>query len=75
MNLPPNTALVIVDVQRAIDDPSGAIDGPRNNPDAEANIAALLAAWRRHRLPDFSRAPRRHPADLDLQTGPAGKRV
>ena len=53
MNLPPNTALVIVDVQRAIDDPSWAIDGPRNNPDAEANIAALLAAWRRIGYPIF----------------------
>jgi len=53
MNLPPNTALVIVDVQRAIEDPSWAIDGPRNNPDAEANIAALLAAWRRIGYPIF----------------------
>ena len=58
MNLPPNTALVIVDVQRAIDDPSWAIDGPRNNPDAEANIATLLAAWRRIGYPIFHVAER-----------------
>jgi nicotinamidase-related amidase len=53
VNLPSNTALLIVDVQRAIDDPSWAADGPRNNPGAEANIAALLAEWRRLGLPIF----------------------
>jgi nicotinamidase-related amidase len=53
MMLPPNTALVIIDVQRAIDDPSWAADGPRNNPGAEANIAELLATWRRVGYPIF----------------------
>ena len=33
----------MIDVQRAIDHPSW---GERNNPQAEANIAALLAVWR-----------------------------
>lgn len=37
-------ALLIIDVQRAIDDPSWGAD--RNNRDAEANIARLLARWR-----------------------------
>ncbi len=34
-----DTALIVIDVQNAIDDPRWAVDGPRNNPDAEANIA------------------------------------
>lgn len=45
--LPPDTALLIVDLQKAIDDPRWSRIGPRNNPQAEANVAALLAAWRR----------------------------
>ena len=32
------TALIIVDVQKGIDDPYWAKDGPRNGPDGEANI-------------------------------------
>jgi nicotinamidase-related amidase len=38
--------LLIIDVQKAIDAPEHAADGPRNNPDAERNMARLLAAWR-----------------------------
>lgn len=62
MILPPNTALLIVDVQRAIDHPDW---GQRNNPQAEANIALLLAAWRVAARPLFhvrhdSREPQSH---------------
>ena len=39
----PQAALLVIDVQKAIDHPSW---GQRNNPDAERNIAALLQAWR-----------------------------
>jgi nicotinamidase-related amidase len=53
MILGPNTALVIVDVQRAIDDPSWAAVGPRNNPGAEGKISELLAKWRSIGYPIF----------------------
>lgn len=46
--IPSDTALIVIDVQRAIDDPKW---GPRNNPDAEWKIAALLEAWRSARMP------------------------
>ncbi len=41
--LPKSAALIVIDVQQALADPG---TGARNNPQAEANIARLLAAWR-----------------------------
>ena len=49
--LPATAALMVIDVQKAIDDPRWAVHGPRNNPQAEANIAALLGAWRQSGRP------------------------
>jgi nicotinamidase-related amidase len=43
-----NRALVIIDMQRGINNPKL---GRRNNPEAEGNIARLLAAWRDARAP------------------------
>lgn len=43
-----STALLIVDVQKGL---AEAALGQRNNPDAEANMARLLATWRKHRWP------------------------
>ena len=41
-------ALIVVDVQRAFDDPSW---GTRNNPHCETNIAALIERWRERDRP------------------------
>ncbi len=43
-----DAALIIIDVQEAFDEPRW---GRRNNPDAEANVARLLGAWREARRP------------------------
>ena len=42
--LPTNATLLVIDVQQGFLDASW---GPRNNPDAESDIARLIAAWRR----------------------------
>jgi len=39
----PGPALLVIDVQKGLDDPKY---GRRSTPEAEANIARLLAAWR-----------------------------
>lgn len=44
------TALIIIDVQDGLDDPSL---GKRNNPNAESNMARLLAAWRTEGRPIY----------------------
>ncbi len=43
IEIAPTAALLLIDLQRAIDHPSW---GARNNPNAEARGQALLAAWR-----------------------------
>ena len=45
-----NAALIVIDVQQGFLDPRW---GRRNNPQAERNIAALLAVWRRAGRPLF----------------------
>jgi nicotinamidase-related amidase len=48
-----SAALIVIDVQKAIDAPYHASEGPRNNPDAEAKIAQLLTIWRDGGRPIF----------------------
>ncbi|WP_327412610.1 cysteine hydrolase family protein [Streptomyces sp. NBC_01233] len=43
IEIAPNSALLVIDVQKGFDDES--FWGPRNNPAAEDNIAALMDAW------------------------------
>ena len=43
-----NAALIVIDVQQGFDDPAF---GRRSNPDCEANVAALITAWRANRRP------------------------
>jgi nicotinamidase-related amidase len=45
-----DTALVLIDVQKGIDDVAHW-GGNRNNPDAEKNIGRLLSAWRSMKRP------------------------
>ena len=44
-----NSALLIIDVQKGLDDP--ALGRNRNNPQAEANMALLLSEWRKRNRP------------------------
>lgn len=48
MRIPIDTALIVIDMQDAIADP---VWGPRNNPDAEHRIAALIGTWREAAMP------------------------
>jgi nicotinamidase-related amidase len=50
MNTDSNPALVLIDVQRGIDE-ADHWGGNRNNPEAERNIEALLMLWRKAELP------------------------
>lgn len=71
-HLPADAALIVIDVQQAFEDPSW---GERNNPQAEANIAALLSAWRRAGKPLFHVHHRSHRAGSLFNFDAPGFRV
>lgn len=50
LDLPANAGLLVVDVQQGFDHRSW---GPRNNPDAEAQIGRVLELWRETKRPVF----------------------
>lgn len=62
-----NAALLIIDVQKAIDHPRW---GRRNNPEAELRIAQLLDAWRKAGRPVIQ--PSITGAGIHLPSGAAG---
>ena len=43
-----NTALIVIDVQKGLDDPMW---GERNNPNAENNISRIISFWRNNKRP------------------------
>ena len=67
--LPREAALIVIDVQKAIDHSSW---GERNNPDAEQNIAALLGAWRSTHRPIFHIRHDSTEADSHYRPGQPG---
>jgi nicotinamidase-related amidase len=69
VRLPQSAALVVIDMQRAIDHPSW---GERNNPGAEANIGALLGAWRASGRPIYHVRHDSTEAQSQYRPGQAG---
>lgn len=48
MNLAPNATLLVIDVQKGLDDPG---NGRRDNPSCESNVVALVSQWRKENRP------------------------
>jgi nicotinamidase-related amidase len=65
----PTTALIIIDVQKAFEDPDL---GRRDNPDAEANIGALVAAWQEHGRPIVRVAQTENDGESSFAPGTPG---
>lgn len=70
--LPPCTALLVIDMQLGFDDSAW---GPRNNPGAELNVAALIAAWRTAKLPVIHVHHDSPDPDGRMRPGSAGNAV
>ena len=70
----PDTALLVIDAQKGVNDLAhwGGPTGRRNNPGAEAAIAALLAGWRGRGLPILYTAHNSREAHSPLKLGTPG---
>lgn len=72
IHLPQDTALIIVDVQKGLDDPRY---GKRNNQNAEANIAKLLQVWRTTSRPVFHIQHNSRSKDSPLSPSSSGHAI
>jgi nicotinamidase-related amidase len=72
IDLPQDTALIIVDVQKGLDDPRY---GKRNNENAEANIAKLLQVWRASSRPIFHIQHNSRSKDSPLSPSSSGHAI
>jgi nicotinamidase-related amidase len=66
------TALIVIDVQQGLDDP---VHGERSTPEAEANMARLLAEWRARRRPIFHVQHMSVEPNSTLRPGLPGNRI
>jgi nicotinamidase-related amidase len=69
-----DAALLIIDVQKGMDE-QDYFGGNRNNPEAEAQIAALLDAWRRTGRPIFHIKHNSTSPNSPLRPGQAGNDI
>jgi len=67
-----NRALIIIDVQCGLDAPQL---GNRNNPDAESNMAVLLAEWRKNSAPVVHIKHNSTEANSTLRAGQSGNDI
>ena len=74
MQIEANAALIIVDVQKGLDE-AAYYGGNRNNPGAEANIAELLSAWRSTQRPIFHIKHNSTEAQSPLRPGQPGNDI
>lgn len=69
-SIPKDAALILIDIQQGFDDLK--YWGPRNNPQAEANAAKLLSAWRASHRPIFHVQHRSTTPGSPLRPGQPG---
>ncbi len=72
MTLSTDTALLLIDIQRGLDDPCW---GKRNNPGAEHNIALLLSSWRQTGRPVIHVQHMSQRLDSPLRAGLPGNAI